>query len=388
MKNTSGPDTARKNVLSALLLLTAVLVSFSVAYSCDNSFGVFHEIQIEEKQIGTDLFKNASVKALAVDSANYYAAMAKVLYRAKVAGSAWAVLNFKDASDNVTSDYFVNGMVSDGAGTLYVAASGNGISPALIGIRSTPDQGATWSAALNVASLGSQTVDKLFWAGSTLFAATHEETEDSQTHHLFYSNGTAAFADAGLPDTTLPIIDVVHNGTNFWFLTRSKLFSTAALGTMAEDAGAGTPSSSKTMRGIAVDAFNAVHVTTTDGLLYTNTAGAWGASAATVKADVELGKLVEVPATATTNRLLIAKHNSSYGYFEWDGSTAYIGNDSQALIGETSYSTTMLAKPVLCLLFSAADDTLLAGLSTQGSDSYALYSNSFDGTVWSGWTAE
>ncbi len=383
-----GPYAARTSISPSLLLLIAVLVSLSITYSCDNSFGVFHEIQIEEKQIGTDLFKNASVKSLAVDSVNFYAAMAKVLYRSKTAGSTWAVLNFKDASDNVTSDYFVNGMVSDGSGKLYVAASDNGISPALTGIRSTTNQGATWSTALDVTSLGSQTVDRLFWAGSTLFAATHEETEDSQTHHLFYSNGTAAFADAGLPDTALPVIDVVHNGTSFWILTRSKLFSTAVLGTMSEDAGAGTPSSSKTMRGIAVDAVNAVLVTTTDGLLYTNATGAWGSSAATVKADVELGILVEVPVTATTNRLLIAKHNSSYGYFEWDGSTAYIGNDSLALIGETSYSTTMLAKPVLCLSYSVADGTLLVGLSTQGSDSYALYSNSFDGTVWSGWTAE
>ncbi|HCO48047.1 MAG TPA: hypothetical protein DIT55_00820, partial [Spirochaetaceae bacterium] len=92
-------------------------------------------------------------------------------------------------------------------------------------------------------------------------------------------------------------------------------------------------------------------------------------------------------------RLIIAKNDSSYGYFEYDAtaSTTLIGNDAGAIFAPaaSSYTTTVHQKPVQVIRYSGGTDkTILIGLAAQGTYTYALYSNTYSGGVWSGWTAE
>jgi len=54
----------------------------------------------------------------------------------------------------------------------------------------------------------------------------------------------------------------------------------------------------------------------------------------------------------------------------------------------SSYTTTVYTKPVLAIYYSAAKNTILIGMAAQGTDTYALYSNTYSSAAWSGWTAE
>ena len=79
----------KSRMQTALVLILASTILLVAA--CDNSFGVFSEIQTEIRQVGTDQFKNAAVRSLDEDGSNYYAVMAKVFKKAKTNGT-WAVL--------------------------------------------------------------------------------------------------------------------------------------------------------------------------------------------------------------------------------------------------------------------------------------------------------
>ena len=137
-------------------------------------------------------------------------------------------------------------------------------------------------------------------------------------------------------------------------------------------------------------------VTTHDGYLYTYNTG-WGAAVA-INTDVELGALAEAPASPTEKRLILAKHNTGYGYYEFIASSAtrYDGNDATnaAYVPlASSYTTTVYTKPVCMIYYSSTTKKLLIALAAQGTDSYALYSNTYDpasssAKYWSGWTAE
>jgi hypothetical protein len=380
--------------------LTLILASIILlASACDNSFGVFSEIQTEVRQVGTDQFKNALVKSVGEDGSNYYAAMAKVFKKAKTNGS-WAVLPVGTGSP--TTSYFSLGFAVDsGTGTLY-AASGDLVDSALLEVVSSTDSGATWSAlgssALLAGSGDARIVTGLFLSNSTLFALV--QNKSTQKYSLLYydSVGTQNFASiAGLADLDLPIIAVTHDGTRYWAATRSNLFTSTAVATFSADAFPGTPSGSKTIRGMARLSDGDLAVTTGDGQIYPFDAGtsAWG-SAAVVNDGVDLGLALEVPVDptdgASAKRLILSKKDAGYGYYEWNASDSsrLLGNATGAVFSQPSsnYTTTVYGKPVLSMYFSDSQDTVFMGLAANGTDSYALYSNTFTSGSWSGWTAE
>lgn len=370
--------------------LTIVALAASLALlalgACDNSYGVYHEIQTEKAQVGTDIYLNTTVKALGGDGTKYYAVMAKVYARSVASGSTWSVLPV-----NGDSGYYASGFASNAAGTIYVASSDTA-STALKGIYSTTDSGATWTR-LDSGEFASKIVDSLYYANGTLFVAAHTETDTAATYGLYYYDG-AAFQAAGLASLDIPLIGLVYGDSNYWAITSSKVYlsSTASGFSSTEDSTSGTPSSSKTLEGIAVDSTGKVLVTTSDGYLYTRASSAW--TNKLIASSVALGALAEVPidSAASAYRFLISKHNSSYGYYEYDATTdtELSGNSSSAIYVPTasSYTTTIYAKPVLALYYDAANSRILIGLSAQGTDTYALYSNTYSSGAWSGWTAE
>lgn len=370
-------------------VLKAIIVAGILALTltaCDNAYGVFHEIQTEKAQVGTDVFKNATVKAIAEDATNYYAAMARVFYK-PVGGGLWLVLPV-----NGSSDYYCAGFAADGA-SIYVAAAEKGATTTLKGIYKGTVGGTSWSA-IDATAIGAKTVDALFWAGSDLFALAH--VESTGIYSLYYSNGTTAFASTGLTALTSPVLGVAHDGATYWALVSSTTTLTAKIysGTAAALTTDSTPAGGKNFVGIAVDSSNKVLATTTDGYLYTYSAG-W--TSAVASSDVELGVLAEVQASPTQKRLILGKYNSGYGYYEYIASsnTLYNGNDADnaAFVPTaSSYTTTIYTKPVRAMYYSATHSKLFIGLAAQGTDTYALYSNTYDPTAaskyWSGWTAE
>ena len=377
----------KKSVSRLFPALFALGSALLVLVACTPSFGVFSEIQTEKAQIGSDIFKNATVKALGEDGTNYYAVMGKVFYR-PITGGSWKVL-----AVNGDSDYFCGGFASDGS-SIYVATLDTA-STALKGIYQGTVGGSVWSTAIGTTAFGTETVDALFLAGTELFALTHAGS--SASYKLYSSSLTttppAAFVATALPNQTEPVLGVVWDRiTKYWALTSSKVYNGNAASSLSTP---DTPGSGKTFGGIAVDASNSVLVTTTDGYLYTNSADSWS-GAVEVDSGVGLGALIEVPVNADAAvpyRLIIAKNDSSYGYFEYDAtaSTTLIGNDAGAIFAPaaSSYTTTVHQKPVQAILYSSGvKKTIMIGLAAQGTYTYALYSNTYSGGVWSGWTAE
>jgi len=374
----------KKSKFGPFRVLLAAAAAVLALASCDNTYGVFHEIQTETSQVGTDIFKNATVKAIGEDGLNYYAAMAKVYVRA-VTGDTWSVLPVSG-----DSAYYCAGFASDGAGSIYVAAAGTDDATALKGIYSTADSGATWTR-LDGGEFAAKVVDTLFYANATLFAAAHTDAETGATFDLYYYDG-ADFVTAGLVGLDDPVTGLVWDGSSYWAMSLGTLYTGAAPAGFAADATGGPPASGETLRGLAVDSSGNVLITTDEGLLYTYNGAAWTSDV--IASGVTLGILAEAPvdASASAYRLLIAKHNSSNGYYEYDASTGdpLAGNDSDAVYVPTasSYTTTIYSKPVMAIYFSAAHDTILIGMAAQGTGTYALYSNTVSGADWSGWTAE
>ena len=94
-------------------LLAAILIILTLS-SCDNTFSIFQSIGQEVKQLGAELFKGTTVRAMGSDATNYYALMSKVVYKPK-SGVNWYVRPIDG-----DTDYFSPGLASDG-NTIYVA---------------------------------------------------------------------------------------------------------------------------------------------------------------------------------------------------------------------------------------------------------------------------
>jgi predicted small secreted protein len=379
-----------RRTIAAFALIAAAALALA---GCNNTFGVFHEIQTEKAQVGTDQFKNTTVKALGEDSENYYAVMAKVFYRAKLDGT-WTVLPIGAAQD---TDYYCAGFASDNSSTIYAAVTESAGSIALKGIYSSSNQGATWNS-LDITGLGSSIVDSLFLANGTLFVAAHTETEAASTYALSYWDGSN-FVSAGLSNLNRPISAVAYAKSSYWAIGSDaedadddhvgRLYKGAALGSFAADSAASTPSGAEVIDNFTVNAAGNLLVTTSDGDLYTWNGSDW--STAVVDANIKLGALVQVPKvpSGTDYCLIIAKHDTTYGYYEYE-STKRSGNATGAVFVPTSsnYTTAIYEKPVQAIYFSDDEDTLLIAMAAQGTDGYALYSNTYADGAWGGWTAE
>jgi hypothetical protein len=414
----------RKDKRSALIFMAGITIVLSVSLfmSCNNSFGVFHEIQTEKQQEGTDTFIHASVKAIAEDNTNYYAAMSKIFYRPKTRnpGDVWRLLKVND-----TSDYFCSGIVADSTGTLYVASSAKD-SSALNGVFATTDSGATWSDLVassddpfSSSKVGTEKkyVDALFFAGNTLFVSAHSiDAAGNDLYDLYYYDGTS-FTLAGPTMTGLRycITDLTYSGGKFWAINQEKVFVGTADGAgaivMAADTTSGSPTSisGRLLCGLVVDSSGRVHVSTYDDYLFTFTIAdsSWNAGIpisenGKVSTSIHLGKIAEIskgPSGSTLPKLIVADNSltKNYGYYEYvydsSGTTAAVGGADGILAGGSSiYNSTIKGKPVNVFYISkdADNPTFFVGLSCGNSESYALYSSSYSSTdgKWSGWSAE
>ncbi|MCE5255909.1 MAG: SBBP repeat-containing protein [Spirochaetaceae bacterium] len=395
--------TTRKN---SILAAAFFIVFMALLAGCNNAFGVFHEIQTEKPQEGTDTFYEVNVKAIVEDASNYYAAMAKVFYRPTSgnAGDIWKLLKV-----NGTENYFCSGIAADSSGNIYVASSA-ATDGRLNGVYMTADQGSTWSDLITTADpIATKIVDALFMANDTLFACAHTlDINDNQFYGLYYyDSGSKAFVLAGSNLNDMKneaIVNVQWDGSRseYWAISHAKAFKGTA-GSMAADTTSGTPvsDSDRSLQGLYIDSNNAVRISTYDDYLFTLSPGgsAWTSAAISEDGDqsssIHLGAMIEVtgPSTETQPRLVIANSYSPYGYFEYklDGSGNAIKGSSGFLAGGSSiYNSTVNYKPVITYYLSKDAKTLFIGLAACNTEAYGLYSTSFSATddAWSGWTAE
>lgn len=385
--------------LALLPFLGALLLGSLLLAACDNTFGVFNEIQSEKLQEGTDIFLNKVVKAVGDDGTNYYAAMAKLYYR-PVSGGSWKVMPV-----NGDSDYYCAGFAAyydstvPGSGVLYVATADSSSSTATKGVFKSTDSGSTWTRLDDGTVFRNQVIDAVFLAGGSLYVASHTGNEDASFYDLHtYDTGTPGFIPAGIADSDTAVTAVVREGAGsgaWWAITADHVYTSATQAGFAIDATANGPAvDGRTPEGLAADHLGRILVTTGEGYLYTRSGGTW--SKVLLDDEVPQGIVFEAPLDSGSPpagyRILVAKHDATYGYYEFTagGTVPLEGNDDNAVYAPTpsAYTTAVYMKPVIAFHYSKANGRMLIGLAAQGRDSYALYSNSFSGGEWSGWTAE
>jgi len=251
--------------------VAAALLILLVFAGCDNTFSVFQTIAQEERQIGEDLFKNTTIRAMADDSTNYYALLSQVVWRPKSGGN-WNVLAIAGSTD-----YFAAGLAGDGT-KLYVAKAND--NNGLEDIYTTNNSGTSWTAmgaATVVSSGGIGTdafVDWLKYTKDTLFVAVHDS---ARKYSLFYYDGVSSkFASTGVSDIDEPLIDIVYDGSSqYWLISDSKVYK-GAPGSIAEDTTApNNPNYDGYLLGIASDGAGRVIVSRRDGSVYSYTSSAW-----------------------------------------------------------------------------------------------------------------
>jgi len=370
--------------LRAALAILAILAMAGLAASCDNGYGIFKSIQLETEQVGTDIFKSASVKKIVTDGTDYFAASSK-LHRRPVGGSTWELI-----SPIGSSNYFATGLAASGT-TLYVAAA-NPVNNSLIGVYTSTDSGDTWTALPDQPALASgETPQNFFMANGVPFLLTR--LAGATGNYTLWEYGTATPATwTGIPALTglsEPVVSVEWDGTSYWAASGKTLYTDSSADSLSVDLLAGTPSGgTKTFVSLLADGIT-LYAACDDGTAYALTGAAWSASK-TLASGVKLGAMASVPVSAIVNRLLVARYDSSYGYLEydWAASTPHAGAGG-VLANESSYSTTVSGKPVNSFFYdgNAASGTLFACLSA-GTGGYGLYRNDWDGTVWGGWIAE
>jgi hypothetical protein len=365
-------------------IAAAILVVLAFA-GCDNTFSVFHTIAEEKKQVGEDLFENTTVRAMADDSANYYALLSQVVWRAK-SGNSWNVL-----AVNGSSDYFAAGLAGDGTNVYVAKADDNNV---LDDIYTTGDGGTTWTAMNAKAAIGSGSfVDWLRYVGSTLFVAVHNS---AYKYSLYYYNGSS-FVSAGTEVSGLatPLVDIVYDGSSlYWLISDSKVYN-GSPGSITADTTASNPNYDEYLLGIASDGAGRIIVARRDGYVYSYASGAW--TSTKIKSSTKLGPVFFLSLPSSSKRILITKGISPFGYMEYDESSSALKENGSSFVTTSSsiYYTTIRSKEVQAFWqpateYDAAKKTLFILLASGSAESYSLYRNDYTISTgsWSGWTAE
>ncbi len=365
--------------------IAAAILVVLVFAGCDNTFSVFQTIAEEKKQVGEDLFKNTTVRAMADDGSNYYALLSQVVWRAK-SGNSWNVL-----AVNGSSDYFAAGLAGDGTNVYVAKADDNNV---LDDIYTTGDSGATWTAMNAKAAIGSGAfVDWLRYVGSTLFVAVHNS---AYKYSLYYYNGSS-FVSAGTEVSGLatPLVDIVYDGSSlYWLISDSKVYK-GSPGSIAADTTASNPNYDEYLLGIASDGAGRIIVSRRDGYVYSYASGAWMSTK--IKSSTKLGPVFFLSLPTSSQRILITKGISPFGYMEYDESSSALKENGSSFVTTSSsiYYTTIRSKEVQAFWqpateYDATKKTLFILLASGSTDSYALYRNDYtiSSGSWSGWTAE
>jgi len=374
------------HAVGLIVAATFILLAFS---GCDNTFSVFQTISQEEKQIGADLFKNTTVRAMADDSSNYYALLGQVVWRPKSTTSegSWDVF-----SVNGSTDYFAAGLAGDGTNIYVAKADGDNV---LDDIYVTNDGGTKWTAMNAATGIGSDVfVDWLKCANNTLFVAVHNS---ASKYSLFYYDGSSfVSAGAAVSGIDAPLVDILYDGSSsYWLVSDSKVYKGTTLGAIAEDSTASNPDYDRYLLGIASDGAGRVIVSRKDGYIYSYASSVW--TPIQIKSSTKLGPVFFLTQPASTPRILIGKGVSSYGYMEYNESTPTLKENGSSFISTSSsiYYSTMLSKQVQAFWqpvneYDATKKTLFILLASGGTDTYALYRNDYTISTgsWSGWTAE
>jgi hypothetical protein len=387
----------------------ALAATVLLAFSCNNSFGIFETIQNETKQNGTKVFQKTMVKG-AFRLGDYYYATTSTLNRRAVSDSTWSKVDIGGLSKYSILNSAV--LVGDAStGSIYVLLevdSTRGI------WRSTTTDGASWEKL----SVDASKYTALFSANGQLYAEsmTTDSATTFRTYRLYYCDIAAATPAFVLVDggdhLFLPAVSAEYSGdktirgvvydevnSKYWFASEDFLYSgTSADGSDATNAVSSfTDLSSKTIWAISYTGGSSGHVyiATTDSYLYESDQ----AAPSSVHDSMPFSKVIQVPIGTGTELLVGTDTNdvdtAAVGYYEGSFDSMAVGGDSDGGVSKTAavYTNTVSIFPVEDFYYDQTSGTtgtlfICVAPGTTSSNYYGLYSSKWDGSSWSGWSAE
>jgi hypothetical protein len=220
-------------------------------------------------------------------------------------------------------------------------------------------------------------------------------------------SGTSILPVTGLSALSEPLVDVVYQGGAYWYAAGAKLYSgseSAAAAVSRETIA--TVESTASITALAADSsrlyLSSFVATGPTGYIACKSASGWSVTETVYKSETSstTRSAARVSALVTARDLLIAGTGpfgssvSSAGYFVavasdtpdfgWilpDGGLA-----QNLVVSSTNYDTTLAKKSITMLRLLPGDGTselLFASVSNGG-----LWSNTWNGSSWSGWSAE
>jgi hypothetical protein len=366
-----------------------VILASLLTFSCNNSYGIFEDVQGQTEQDGSDVFKKtATVTAFRLGD-SYYASTSK-LYRRSVDGSHWS-----QVSIGGTHSYFLRSVVLVGNSTIF----------ALVGDKASDvklfsSSGGAWSRVNGLPS--SIDFDSLFSANDCIFAVSHrfvskESTETGTSYYsLYYSsdsgnsfNSVSKFID--LKNKT--IRGVVYGGGYYYFAAEDRLYKCATPDNSTETSLGKPPHRiwRISYTGTASGTKEHLYIGAVNGNLYRDDFSGYEDVASS-----PLTAVIEVP-TSNDKRILLVgtdaedTNTPANGYYEGVYTSLQHGPQNAIVAHSSSiYNSTVNDAPVHDLYWDSASNDLFICISPGSSNStfYGLYRSHFDGKNWDGWEAE
>lgn len=400
-------NTNKRHCPRSMLLAAALLASLA-AVSCDNSVGIYTNIQQEHAQSGTDAFKKTtSTNAFKLGS-YYYATTAK-LYRRSTASDA---TEWKIVSINGSESYYIRSAVLAGS-TIYALT---GIDSSSVALYAGVDDGSGNLSWTGIAMPGAPAdhsitnsysnfaLDALYSANGELYAEGNYYVSSgygvggTSYYYLYRLSGSALSPVSSLSafiNTTSPIRDVVYGGSTYYFASTGALYSDSAAdgSTASSIIDNFTNLSSKKIWALSYTGSH-LYVSTTTGYLYRDS----GDGYQIYSVSRPLTKVIEVP-YSSGNILLVGTDTNdvdvaAIGYYEgtWGSASSFVLGSTNHIVASSSavYSTTVSAFPVHQFYYDSTLGNLFVCISpgTTSSSYYGLYETSWNGTSWSGWDAQ
>jgi hypothetical protein len=234
----------------------------------------------------------------------------------------------------------------------------------------------SWSAVTDIEIDGKQIL-QLSDVNGNLFVST----KDSADYMLYYliTGADDSFADTTLPTQTKPVLDVVHDGSNYFTITGVKIFYGNAANNISTEETTNTPSSSTDFGGLHYDGTTNFYLSSKGGVVYSNivdpASAAWTASS--VQTDPITGKVAPFTSFGKVGSNVIVG-TEGYGFYEMSDGTVTSLTRLQALTAADLYNgwvTGFLLDSPRVFVFTAGS---------------GLWSRSYSGGAWDGenWTHE
>jgi hypothetical protein len=421
-------------IVQRALGVAAIILASFLALSCNNSYGIFKNIQDEQKQQGTSQFQETTAKNVFGLKHFYYAVTARLYRRGdgsdSAADTSWSQVNVGGlgsytvygaaASSSevyalIWKDSTTNSTDAKSQNALYSSSDGINWQQPIVLPTATPPTGVTLSSSVTFQ------FESLFIANDQLFVVGHlyetsagTSSTGTSTYYLYYLNdntntltpvSNSAFFPT-LPTTTKTIRGVVYDGSNYWFASEDQLYS----GTLADMSNAasviGTYTSPAALSGQTIWSLSAVsssgpssvYIGTKSGYLYQG-----GNATGIAVASVPLTAVVQVPSTSTSVNIILVGtdtddvNTAAVGYFEGPFvSGELVSGASSHIVSNTSsvFNTTVSVFPVQAFYYDLALGNVFIAISPgyTSTSYYGLYESSWNTptspNAWTGWSAQ